>query len=422
MGQSRQLPDEGALGKRCLPALLLPGVLVLVSGLALVGTQLLLNHSRPDDLTDQAGSDKPAGQSDGGSGPQTHSTGNWYMYRGGQKLQGLAEGRLRERLSLVWRYKTGGPVSSSAAIVSARTYIGSDDGKLYALDLSSGELIWTFQADDSIQASPLILDGKVFFGSADQNFYCLDASSGRELWKCSTNGQILGSANWTRDQAGRLTVLFGSYDNHLYCLSASHGKLIWEYQTESYINAAPAVGNGKVVFGGCDAKLHVLSDTDGAKIAEFDSGSYIAGSAALIGNMALVGNYGNGLFCVELEEAEAVWSYEAEGLAVFSTPAVGAGRLVFGARDARVRCLRSDSGKQLWAFHAQDNVDSSPVICDGKTIFGSDSGRIHLLDLSDGKELWSYQLGQPISSSPAVADGMVVFGCHDGYVYAFGGG
>ena len=65
--------------------------------------------------------------------------GDWPMFRGGPALTGVAAGSLPERLSLLWTFKTAGPVKSSPAIVQDRVFIGSDDGNVYALTLADGK-------------------------------------------------------------------------------------------------------------------------------------------------------------------------------------------------------------------------------------------------------------------------------------------
>ena len=68
---------------------------------------------------------------------------DWPMFRGGPALLGVASGQLPAKLNLLWTFKTGGPVKSSAAIVGQRVFIGSHDGLLYELDLATGSKIWS---------------------------------------------------------------------------------------------------------------------------------------------------------------------------------------------------------------------------------------------------------------------------------------
>src|SRR2546426_826233 len=52
---------------------------------------------------------------------------NWPMFRGNPALTGIASGPWPDKLSLLWSFKTGGPVKSSAAVVDGHVFIGSGE-------------------------------------------------------------------------------------------------------------------------------------------------------------------------------------------------------------------------------------------------------------------------------------------------------
>src|SRR5438067_2541156 len=116
----------------------------------------------------------------------------WPMFRGGPALLGVASGSLPEKLNLVWSFKTGGPVKSSAAIEEGRVFIGSQDGNVYGLDFAKGNKLWTFKTGGPVESSPLVMEGKVFVGSSDGALYALEASTGKMMWKYETGDKILG--------------------------------------------------------------------------------------------------------------------------------------------------------------------------------------------------------------------------------------
>src|SRR5437762_9214914 len=116
----------------------------------------------------------PAAASDTQDAGKAASSGaNWPMFRGNPALTGVATGTLPDKLSLLWSFKTGGPVKSSPSVVDRRVFVGSGDGTLYALDLASGKKIWAAKAAGPVESSPLVLEGKVFFGSTDASPYAV---------------------------------------------------------------------------------------------------------------------------------------------------------------------------------------------------------------------------------------------------------
>src|SRR2546423_60069 len=116
----------------------------------------------------------------------------WPMFRGGPALLGLASGSLPGKLDLLWSFKTGGPVKSSAAIDQERVFIGSQDGNVYAFDFANGKQLWAFKTGSPVDSSPLVLKGKVFVGSSDGSLYALEAAAGKLAWKYETGDKILG--------------------------------------------------------------------------------------------------------------------------------------------------------------------------------------------------------------------------------------
>ena len=339
----------------------------------------------------------------------------------GQFFQKAPPGRRRQ----LWTFQTGAEVISSPVIGFGRVYIGSTDGKVYALSLKDGSKIWEFDTGDDIEASPLLVDTFIYIGNLSGVFFALDAHTGKVYWKFETEGPIYGSANWIQKPGkGEKLIFVGSHDNKMYCFDAASGKLGWTYETENYINGTPAVDGESIVFGGCDALLHILSVLDGKKKGEVSVGSYIPGSPALVENRAYVGHYGNQMVCIDIKNKKIPWEYgdKKHGDPFFSSPAVGKDRVVIGSRDGYLHCVDRDTGEKIWAFRTRDEVDSSPVIAGDQVIVGSSDGRLYVVNLKTGEEIWSYEIGASIISCPAVAGGLIVIGAEDGRIYAFGEG
>src|SRR4051812_1786252 len=80
---------------------------------------------------------------------------SWPMFRGNPGLTGISPATLPAKPALLWTYKTGGPVKSSAAIVGGKIFVGSDDKQLHCVDAKSGQKVWTFNTDGEVESSPL---------------------------------------------------------------------------------------------------------------------------------------------------------------------------------------------------------------------------------------------------------------------------
>jgi outer membrane protein assembly factor BamB len=358
-----------------------------------------------------------------GEGPRHLPAGvSWPVFRGDRGFRGVSDDPLVLPLDLLWEFRTDASVRSSPVIGGGRVFIGSDDGRLYALNLADGSKIWTYDTGAAVEAPPLLAGDGIFVGNENGAFFGLEAANGEERWVYETEGKIVGSANWIRSKKeNSLKILVGSHDNFLRSLSAESGEEEWQFPTESYINGGPALYGGSAVFGGCDSRVYVVDGLSGTQTRAVDAGSYIAGSVAVESDRAYVGHYENELLCIDLVGGAVVWRYAGkdEG-AFFASPAVRGDRVVAGCRDGRVHCVRSGDGSVLWTFDTEGDVDGSPVIAGDKVVAPSTDGTLYVLSLDEGRLLWSFPVGARITGSPAVAGGRVLVGAEDGKVYAFG--
>ena len=93
---------------------------------------------------------------------------------------------------LMWSYTTGGPVSSSPAVVNGVVYIGSSDGNIYALNATTGEKLWSYTTGGFVYSSPTVANGIVYVGSDDHNVYALNANTGgRWSWETRSRPEAL---------------------------------------------------------------------------------------------------------------------------------------------------------------------------------------------------------------------------------------
>jgi outer membrane protein assembly factor BamB len=71
-----------------------------------------------------------------------------------------------------WTFTTRARVESSPAIADGRVFVGSNDGRLYVLNLTSGAKLWEFDAGAPLSASPAIANGRIVIGSQDGKLFC----------------------------------------------------------------------------------------------------------------------------------------------------------------------------------------------------------------------------------------------------------
>ena len=341
---------------------------------------------------------------------------DWPIFRGNPLQTGVAGSSLPDKLVIRWKFKAKDAVEGTAAIVNDTVFVGSMDGNLYAVDLTSGKEKWSYKTGP-IKGGPSIHGDQVFVGDADGLFHCVDATTGKKRWIFNAGAEVTSGGNFSGD-----TILFGSYDENLHCLSKD-GKELWKVNVPGGpVLASPVVAAGRTFCSGCDSTLHIIDTKTGKESGSVQLDGQTGASAAVVGDELYIGTMSNQMLAIDLKKQAVKWKYEANEnpQPFFSSPAVAADLVVVGCRDKRVHAFDRHTGKQSWEYPTKGKVDSSPVIAGKRVYVGSSDGNLYVLDLGKGTLVQKIDLGGPITASAAVADNHLVIGTENGVIYCLG--
>ena len=115
-------------------------------------------------------------------------------------------------------------MKSSPAIAGGKLFVGTDAGKVFAIDIKTANpadpktrpVLWTFSAEDAVDSSPEVVKGVVWVGSNDGNVYAIDAQTGAKAGQYRTGGPVLSSPVAVDDG-----VAVGSSDDSIYAFAGS---------------------------------------------------------------------------------------------------------------------------------------------------------------------------------------------------------
>lgn len=341
------------------------------------------------------------------------------MFRGDPAHTGVYQSQAPHLTETKWKFKTGGKVFSSPAVVDGVVYVGSADGNLYAVRASDGSLVWKFASRLSIASSPAVVGGLVYFSSTDGSIYAVTVDKGELKWKFRTEGERRFAAPGIHGippahemmpdpfdtflsspvvVGGR--VFIGSGDHNVYALDAAAGTLVWKFATGDVVHASPAVVDGVVYIGSWDRYFYALDASSGAMKWKFETGDDqqihnqigIASSAAVIDGVVLFGCRDGHFYAVDAKTGEKKWAEDNKMGWVIASPAVKDGVVYFPTSDGtQFKAITIATGALVWRTVNKAVSFSSPAIAGDVVYFGAHDGWLRALDLTTGEVRYEFQ-------------------------------
>ncbi len=248
---------------------------------------------------------------------------DWHTFMHDLGFSGMSPDKsLAPPLALLWKFKTGGPIYASPVTANGTLYIGSTDGKLYALDAKQWGIKWVFDAGDAIRYSAIALGDRVYFNARNNKVYALDAKTGEKLW---------------------------------------------EFKSKNWMDAPPVVADNKVYIGVFPSNIYVLNARTGTVESVRERTIHIRGI-----------EYGcaKGVFRPVFPEHDAkLWRDQTRGSE--SYPVIANGIVYIGARDGQLHAFDASSKTQVWTYQLGGFVEAAPAISDGILYAASGDGSVY---------------------------------------------
>ena len=284
-----------------------------------------------------------------------------------------------------WKAAVGGDVSSSPAIVRDTVIVLGRDGRLRALRLNDGSPVWSFATGPDLSlgedprmfdlwvSSPVVADDAVYVGSGDGKVYSVALSTGVKRWSYATQSRVRSSPAIADG-----TLYVGSFDGQVYALDATSGAERWKFQTGDAVQSSPAVFGGTVCVGSRATAFFGLNAKNGAlQWRHPHSGSWILSSAAVSAGKVIFGGSDSHLFeALDVRTGEPVWSMPV-GARILGSATVVGNVVVYGAEDFRTYTLDLATGLGLSMEFTEGPIYSSVVPVDGLVLVGSDDHHLY---------------------------------------------
>ncbi|HEU5478572.1 MAG TPA: PQQ-binding-like beta-propeller repeat protein [Candidatus Tumulicola sp.] len=354
------------------------------------------------------------------------------MFRVDAAHRGVYDSAPSPLRAVKWRFRTGGMIFASPSVADGVVYVGSADGKLYAVRAADGALVWKFATGGPVNSSPAVVNGVVYFASLDGNVYAVGAADGRRRWRYETEGErrftapgIHGMIPRTQlmpdpfdvflssPAVARGTVYIGSGDHFVYALDAASGALRWRVRTGNVVHASPAVSNGTVYIGSWDRYFYALDARTGAVRWKFQTGDDrniynqvgIAGSAAVDGGTVYFGCRDSFFYALDARTGALRWKQDQHGSWVIASPAISNGSVYFTTSDEKVFwALDAATGAPRFKVPYGAFSFSSPALAGDVAYFGTFDGRLYGVDVRSGTIVARYATDGSVRNLPSHLD------------------
>ena len=333
-----------------------------------------------------------------------------------------------------WLMDTSGAVKSPPTLSpdGATLFVGSDDGKVYALKASDGSVVWQYQTRGPVESSPtLSADGATLFvGSDDYNVYALKATDGSVVWKHNTNKKN-GSSSPALSNERNLVFVGGKGEGgeRVYALTANKGDEQWSsYLALANEKVVALSASGNWVYVNTSSEVIKMSQSSGSRPADgwgksIDNLSKASPALSADGATLFVGTNDGYIYALKYTDGSVAWRFKT-GDAVESPPTLSSdgATLFVGSNDKNVYALNASTGSQVWKSPTGDMGGGSPALSpDSATLFvGSNDKNVYALNTATGLQVWKYTTGDMGGGSPTLsADGATLFvGSNNKNVYA----
>lgn len=280
-----------------------------------------------------------------------------------------------------WRINIDLGIEASATLVSDYLFIGSNNGKMYSVDLSRGVVLWAFDTKSELVAEPLLQDGILYFVSGSQSLYALDAGTGKQLW-----------VHNRQETSNIMTVRGGS---------------------------KPAFKDGLVYAGFSDGTLVALNAKTGSEQWEISLNRNtrfkdIDASPVFDGDFIYVNSYDDHLYCLSKSNGQILWESPNGG---FSTPLVNENKVYVTSSKGELAALDKKSGQEIWKYSTKHGILTDPLAYEDLIVTGESQGKLLFISKETGKLISSYEPGRGVFSKPSVDGTGIYFISGEGNIY-----
>jgi len=278
---------------------------------------------------------------------------------------------------------SGGPVAGINKI-----FLGSENGKIYALNAETGQLDWQSTIKGEVLSAPAIDSGVLVVNSSSGVMKAFNASTGEELWKIDQDTPALTLRGISAPSISSGGVFIGTPDGNLSVYILENGQQGW----------SSAIGEPS-------------GSTEFERVIDVDSSPVVFGD-----KVYTISSRGN-LVAIELRTGQVAWKRKYSS---HTDLLVGSNNIYLTDVKGHVYAVDRLNGTEKWSQLALTNRDvTGPVEIDKYIVVGDFEGYMHWLDRETGEIVSRHQVDSSgLHVTPSVLDGIIYSQARNGDMQA----
>ena len=287
-----------------------------------------------------------------------------------------------------WDSRISAKVAGGPTAGLNKIFLGTESGKVYALDAETGELVWQVKIKGEVITQPAIDSGILVVNSASGLIKAFDASTGEELWKVEQDVPALTLRGISTPVIASGGVLIGSGKGELSVYILEKGQAGWTTEV------GEATGS---------TELERVIDVDSAPVVFGDK-------------IYVISARGN-LVAIDLKSGRILWKRQYSS---FRQISVYRNDIYITNTSGHVYALNRINGIERWSNMELTNRSvTGPAVVDNYIVVGDFEGYLHWLDQETGEIVSRHKVdGSGIHSTPTVVDDVLYSQSRDGDLQA----